>query len=277
MWTLRKLAALLLTAWMVAGCCESPTKPGPDVVYLGQSFVLKAIQTVEVSGEEMKISLRDVGADRRCSPDAYCEWPGTVGITLLVVKKKLQDQLVHLDLLAGADSATLDLFSVDAIGYNFRFEEFYPYRWDDMSRNKLQTPPAPPWQAMLKITKRSPRPPFDGKVTITDRQPTTFNLDYFQLDSARMKGDTLAVRVSYSGGCIQHYFFLSMSPAQFLESLPPQANLYVRHFANEDACDSWISRTLYFDVSDIKRLYGRLYGRFDPIRLNVYDYFVSEP
>jgi hypothetical protein len=61
-----------------------------------------------------------------------------------------------------------------------------------------------------------------------------------------------------------------MSPAAFLESYPVQANLYLRHNGNSDACDAAINETISLNLQPIAELYTSLYGRYDEKVLNVF-------
>lgn len=63
----------------------------------------------------------------------------------------------------------------------------------------------------------------------------------------------------------------------FLESYPAQANLYLRHFANDDHCKALIHQTLSFDLGLIIEIYNQHYGEIDSFVVNVYDYFDDEP
>jgi hypothetical protein len=68
-----------------------------------------------------------------------------------------------------------------------------------------------------------------------------------------------------------------MSPACFLESHPVQANLYLRHFANGDDCEAYITETVSFDLTPVGELYISQYGQPDDIIINVFEYFEDEP
>ncbi len=63
-----------------------------------------------------------------------------------------------------------------------------------------------------------------------------------------------------------------MSPPAFAESNPVQADLYIRHDANGDPCRSLIEKELKFSILAIGQLYHGMYGRYDPIRINVHYY-----
>lgn len=82
--------------------------------------------------------------------------------------------------------------------------------------------------------------------------------DAFELNEASITGDTLAVKVSYGGGCRDHQFTLVASGA-FMESDPVQLNLALAHNANEDPCEAWITEGYLFDLTPIKALYQKAY------------------
>jgi len=109
-------------------------------------------------------------------------------------------------------------------------------------------------------------------VIITDIPPEVIQLDPFSLKGVEVVEDTITLHISYSGGCKDHYFSLCMSPAAFLESYPVQANLYLRHNGNSDACEAEINQTISFNLQPIAAFYKSLYGRYDEIILNVFAY-----
>ena len=63
-----------------------------------------------------------------------------------------------------------------------------------------------------------------------------------------------------------------MSPAAFLESHPVQANLYLRHNSNGDLCEALINENVSFNLRPIAELYKSLYGQYDEIIINVFEY-----
>jgi hypothetical protein len=109
-------------------------------------------------------------------------------------------------------------------------------------------------------------------VIITDAPPESIPLDPFGLEGIAIVEDTITLNVTYSGGCKEHCFSLYMSPASFLESSPVQANLYLRHNSNGDACEAFINKTISFDLRPIAELYKSLYGIYDEIAINVFEY-----
>ena len=111
-----------------------------------------------------------------------------------------------------------------------------------------------------------------NRVIITDQSPDVIQLDPFDLEGVEIVGDTVTLSISYGGGCEEHCFSLYMSPAAFLESYPVQANLYLRHDSNGDACEALINEDISFNLLPVAVLYKKLYGQFDEIVINVFKY-----
>lgn len=70
--------------------------------------------------------------------------------------------------------------------------------------------------------------------------------------------DTLAITLSYSGGCEDHEFTLVASDA-FAESYPVQLDVSLAHEANGDRCRAYLTETYGFDLTPIKTLYREAY------------------
>ena len=109
-------------------------------------------------------------------------------------------------------------------------------------------------------------------IIITDAPPESIQLDPFGLEGIEIVEDSITLNVTYSGGCKEHCFSLYMSPASFLESSPVQANLYLRHNGNGDACEAFISKPVSFNLRPIAELHKLLYGSYDEIVMNVFEY-----
>jgi hypothetical protein len=119
--------------------------------------------------------------------------------------------------------------------------------------------------------------PSDCGVIITDMPPDSIQLDPHDLLAVEIEGNVISIVTAYSGGCREHFFWLYMSPSCFLESHPVQANLFLKHFANGDDCDAYITDTASFDLTPVGELYILQYGQPDTIIINVFDYFEDEP
>lgn len=74
--------------------------------------------------------------------------------------------------------------------------------------------------------------------------------DLTQILDISIKGNVLAIKVSYSGGCKDHTFDLIGSP-NISKSLPPIRTIQLKHTANGDDCKKLEERILEFDLSDL--------------------------
>ncbi len=70
------------------------------------------------------------------------------------------------------------------------------------------------------------------------------------IQSAEIKGTSIQLVVSYSGGCAEHSFRLIGSPV-LTKSLPPQRAVKLIHTNNGDQCKKMITDTLFFDISPL--------------------------
>ena len=96
--------------------------------------------------------------------------------------------------------------------------------------------------------------PLWGQV-VTDPDATAgLGADEYELEAAAVAGDTLAVTVSYGGGCEEHHFALDASAA-FRESDPVQLAATLAHNANNDSCQRWVTQDYLFDLTPLKMRY----------------------
>lgn len=74
-----------------------------------------------------------------------------------------------------------------------------------------------------------------------------------------IEGNILTMEVSYSGGCLEHEFYLASSGA-FMESIPLQlATVLIDAAEEEDPCDSIVNRVISFDLLPLQEIYRRSY------------------
>ena len=109
--------------------------------------------------------------------------------------------------------------------------------------------------------------PFDDAPTIGNvvfgpgdvRSTTHWGTDDYELNAAAIRGDTLAVTVSYSGGCRAHRFTLVAAEA-FMESDPVQLDVAIAHDADGDPCEAYPTEDYHFILDPIKARYKASYG-----------------
>ena len=83
--------------------------------------------------------------------------------------------------------------------------------------------------------------------------------DDYVLNDATITGDTLEVSVSYGGGCETHAFTLVIA-ASFIDSSPVRLPAVLRHEANDDACEAWLTESYGFDLAIVRTRYREVYG-----------------
>ncbi|MDE2726426.1 MAG: hypothetical protein OXI19_00285 [Gemmatimonadota bacterium] len=91
------------------------------------------------------------------------------------------------------------------------------------------------------------------------RSTTQWGTDDYELNAASVRGDTLAVSVSYSGGCRAHRFTL-VAAETFMESDPVQLDVAIAHDADGDPCEAYPTEDYHFILDPIKARYRASYG-----------------
>ena len=102
-----------------------------------------------------------------------------------------------------------------------------------------------------------------GKVVTDPDSTAALGTDEYELQAATITGDTLAIVVSYGGGCEEHLFTLDASEG-FMESDPVQLNVALAHHVvngdpNGDVCTAWITQDYFFQLAPLKTRYRQAY------------------
>ncbi|MEY5044176.1 MAG: hypothetical protein RJA19_1403 [Bacteroidota bacterium] len=69
----------------------------------------------------------------------------------------------------------------------------------------------------------------------------------YELLSAEVVGDSLRVQVAYSGGCGEHFWYVSPA-GPLMKSLPPKQPLRLEHRSPGDPCRARFQETFTFDL-----------------------------
>lgn len=83
----------------------------------------------------------------------------------------------------------------------------------------------------------------NGLTTYSSKLPD----DAFSVDTLEVINDCLELTVSYSGGCKNHIFQLTVLP-----TMGPLNTLMLCHEANDDLCEAWITRKVSFDLKELQ-------------------------
>lgn len=94
--------------------------------------------------------------------------------------------------------------------------------------------------------------------------------DAFQLTTAELDGELLALTLGHGGGCRPHRFHACWD-GRFAESFPVQTWIAIHHDDGGDTCEAFITKTIYVDVSPLVRAYQSSYGSSGPIVMHLRD------
>ena len=92
--------------------------------------------------------------------------------------------------------------------------------------------------------------PAPGIIGLHSSDLVVYKDDYW-LQDAEVKGASLYLTVSYSGGCAEHTFSLHTTEG-WVNTNPPGKDLVLIHDGNGDACEAAIHETLQFDLSELR-------------------------
>ena len=79
--------------------------------------------------------------------------------------------------------------------------------------------------------------------------------DSYELGQAAITNDTLAVTVSFGGGCRTHELTLVLSNAVMMTD-PVRLSATLAHNANDDPCEAWLTEDHAFDLAPVRELFG---------------------
>ncbi len=277
------LPVVLLPLVFVFLQCNDNDDDRVITVNMDQSFMLDYYQTAQVRGEDLEITFVGTAIDVRSPEHPEYMYPGYAEASFRVKQAQLPEELITVGITGAPTNDDCARLRTLWNGYYFELRSLYPDP-KALPLHRAATPPMPPTNAGLMITRSAPPDSLTGRVIFSDYY-SGLPHDEYDLENATISGDTLLLNVEYGGGCMNHYFFLYMAPGAFAESNPVQANLYLRHYKNNDNCRDgdcdggrcWIERRLRFDLTPIRELHEQAYGTSGPIILNLYKYFDTEP
>ncbi len=239
----------------------------------GEDVTLYFGQTVTFGPDKIKIKFDSLLTDGRC-PDndlILCFWQGMAAIQLSLITQ--DNDTVYI--VAGIEGLTEypeeDSYpAIDTLGLSIELIKLDPYP------DAIERPPQSEYRALLKVKPSIADSDIDGHVLIIDANPIDLLKDKYSIDSAKIEDDIITLSVAYGGGCKTHYFFAYFHSFIY-KSNPPQMDLYLHHFGNDDFCEAYIHQELRFDLAPL----AEFYKSYDPdggdliIRLN--EYWGDEP
>ncbi|MFH2034800.1 MAG: hypothetical protein ABIJ45_00210 [Candidatus Zixiibacteriota bacterium] len=266
----KNIAAVILVALMagLATCVDNAT--GPNIIVVSDSTVTLSLgQKAIILPDSLTIEFYQFGTESRCPMNAYCFWEGMADIIVRMHTPGSDTIIGHVGITGASNGSQLALV---ALGYHIEMTQLTPYPQDF---GNLPNPNE--YQATMHIVDATHNASDYEKIILSDLEPDNIFIDPFNLNSVSIDNDTIDINLTYSGGCETHLVWLFMSPPIFAESSPVQANLYIRHFGNDDNCDALITANYMFDLAPVADLYQTMYDDTNSIQLNIYDYFEGTP
>ncbi len=267
--------AIVVIALALAGCgVEKVTDSGDPPGDLGKTnpVTLDFGESIVIERWGLELTFDSILVDSRCPLGVQCFWEGEAVIGLRVTVPSIGTNFLALPIRGGAATTPYErLIPVDTLGYRFTLHALDPHPvLDDPALREEYTATFSvfPFETLDSLT---------GEIQPVTADPLTLQNDPFQLDTAWIEEHVLHVDVHYGGGCQEHEWTMYMAPPAFLESYPVQANLFLSHEGNNDACEAWIAEHLTFDLRPVEHLFMLSYGDGGPLYLNLYHYFTDEP
>jgi hypothetical protein len=114
-------------------------------------------------------------------------------------------------------------------------------------------------------------------IQITSEDPRDLVNDFFySFTHINIINDILILPVQYNGGCNVPEIILYAQDV-FMESMPPQVNLYVYVETFGDSCLATPTEPLGFNLEPLADLHYTYYHSYDTIILNIYEYDLDNP
>lgn len=267
---MKKSLSLFLVLCLISiftGCSDDCTNPKP--VEINQSVTLSVGATVSIEdGSSLKFA--SVEKDSRCPANAfiYCFWRGVATLKLSLTDPHGNTYYVSAPIFGYVTASdTSEQVAVRVGDFELTVQQLDP-------EPESERQPPVPYEATILI--RNAVGDLTYPVTVSDLPLTAIEIAPFRLDTAYVTADTLDLSVTHGGGCESHFYFLFMTPDVFSESDPVQAEIYLQHVDNGDACDALLSPHLKFDLTPIAELYRSSYGNTGQIQLNIHEYLASD-
>lgn len=231
-------------------CSDNPTS-----FVQGDNVTLYYGQTVTFGPDKIKIRFDSLLSESRCPDDALirCFWQGMAAIQLSLITEDNDSATVVASIEGLTKHPEHDSYTaVDTLGLSIELIGLTPYPKMDRQPSHSE------YRARLRVKTSTAGNEIDGQVLIIHADPNDLLQDDYSIDSSEIDDDILTLSVAYSGGCKTHYFFAFVD-GEIMESNPPQANLYLHHFGNDDLCEAYLHQELRFDLKPLAEYFQSMY------------------
>ncbi len=263
---------ILITVILILSLGSIFCSRNPSSSINGDEVTLYYGQAVTFGADKVKIKFDSLLTESRCpdNPLILCFWQGMAAIQLSLITQDNDTANIIVAIEGLTEYPAQDSYPpIDTFGLSIELIALDPYPHTD------QLPPPSKYRAILKVKPSNSISGIDGRVMIIDANPIDLLRDNYSVDTAKIEDDLLTISVAYGGGCKTHYFYAYVHSA-IMESNPPQMNLYLHHFGNDDFCKALVHQNLKFDLIPL----AEYYRNFEPggtLIINIYEYLDDTP
>jgi hypothetical protein len=131
-------------------------------------------------------------------------------------------------------------------------------------------------EMLLDDIQLAPKSNHDRIIIVDNLDSSKVAFDPAGIDTTSVQGDVLRLKVSHAGGCEPHDFTL-YGLSGFLESSPPQAEIFLAHDAHGDMCEARLTKELRIDLTPLREVFQRAYGEHGMLLLRIHAPGALEP
>jgi hypothetical protein len=197
---------------------------------------LKIGEAIKIN-DEISIKFLEVPNDSRCPEDVICVWAGN-GEVKLELSTLNYSKTITLNTLLSPRSITFS-------GLIIELKKLFPAPRTDREIKQSD-------YNIDLIIKPEVITRAKGKIIlIDDPNDSQIKHDLLNINSVELNKDLLGFSVSYSGGCKEHKIEL-FALKGIAKSNPPQATVLLSHNANNDMCEAYLTKKIFFDLTPLK-------------------------
>lgn len=196
-------------------------------------------------------------SDSRCPIDAICVWAGNGEVKMLITSEH-QKLNFTLNTLLEPRKFSFEDFTIELKSLNPLPRSNQKIKPDDYSVDLIIKPSSSISSASLPVK------------LIEGSNTNLIKHDLLNVNSVTLISDELKFNVSYSGGCKEHNIEL-YAFKEIQKSNPAQVTLMLSHNANGDMCEAYLTKTVSFNLSNLKAYLKSTYNISDKVLLVIYD------
>jgi len=254
-----RVICLLFFAIILSSCLVNtdPTSPFDQNIILNKEtdsvkVNLKIDESIKINNE-VSIKFLGVPNDSRCPEDVICVWAGNGEVKLELSTLNYSKTAILNTLLSPR--------SITFFGIIIELKKLSPIPRTDREIKQSD-------YNIDLVIKPEVTAGAKGKIIlIDDPNDSQIKHDLLNINSVELTKDLLGFSVSYSGGCKEHKIELFALKA-IAKSNPPQVTVLLSHDANNDMCEAYLTKKIFFDLTPLKEY---LKGTSNKVLLIIHD------